>query len=41
VSRPADDVDQILEKISQGGLSSLTPDERKRLEEASRRFRAN
>jgi membrane associated rhomboid family serine protease len=40
-SRPADDVDQILEKISQGGLSSLTPDERKRLEEASRRFRAN
>ncbi len=40
-SRPGDDVDQILEKISQGGLSSLTPDERKRLEEASRRFRSN
>jgi membrane associated rhomboid family serine protease len=39
--RNTDDVDKILEKISQGGLSSLTPAERQRLEEASRRFRAN
>lgn len=36
-----DDVDRILEKISQGGLSSLTPEERERLEEASRRYRTN
>ena len=39
--RPADDVDQILEKISQGGLDSLTPEERTRLEEASRKYRTN
>ncbi len=38
---PGDDVDQILEKISKGGLSSLTDEERKRLEEASRRYRSN
>lgn len=39
--KPGDDVDQILEKISKGGLSSLTDEERTRLEEASRRFRLN
>lgn len=36
-----DDVDRILEKISHGGLSSLTPEEREQLEEASRKFRTN
>lgn len=40
-SRSSDDVDRILEKISQGGISSLTPEERDRLEEASRRRRSN
>ena len=36
-----DEVDRILDKISKGGMSSLTEDERRRLEEASRKFRAN
>lgn len=36
-----DDVDEILDKISAGGLSSLTDDERSRLDEASRRHRTN
>jgi membrane associated rhomboid family serine protease len=39
--RAGDDVDQILEKISKAGLSSLTAEERQRLEEASRRYRTN
>jgi len=39
--RTGDEVDRILEKISKGGLSSLTEEERKRLDEASRRFRTN
>jgi membrane associated rhomboid family serine protease len=39
--RSLDDVDHILDKISQGGMSSLTDDERRRLDEASRRFRAS
>ena len=38
--RSLDDVDRILDKISQGGIASLTADERQRLEEASRRFRS-
>ncbi|HEX6751711.1 MAG TPA: rhomboid family intramembrane serine protease [Longimicrobium sp.] len=36
-----DDVDRILDKISAEGLSSLTEDERKRLDEVSRRYRTN
>lgn len=36
-----DDVDRILEKISARGLSSLTPEERQRLDEVSRRYRSN
>ncbi|HEX2094662.1 MAG TPA: rhomboid family intramembrane serine protease [Longimicrobiaceae bacterium] len=36
-----DDVDRILEKISARGLSSLTEEERKRLDEVSRRYRSN
>lgn len=36
-----DDVDRILDKISEDGLSSLTPEERTRLEEASRHRRSN
>jgi membrane associated rhomboid family serine protease len=38
--RSLDDVDRILDKISQGGMASLTDDERQQLEEASRKFRA-
>jgi membrane associated rhomboid family serine protease len=36
-----DDVDRILDKISAEGLSSLTEEERKRLDEVSRRYRTN
>jgi hypothetical protein len=36
-----DDVDRILDKISKGGIASLTDAERAQLEEASRKFRAN
>ena len=36
-----DDVDRILDKISAQGLSSLTDEERKRLDEVSRRYRTN
>lgn len=36
-----DDVDRILDKISANGLSSLTDEERKRLDEVSRRYRTN
>jgi membrane associated rhomboid family serine protease len=39
--RALDEVDRILDKISQSGLASLTADERRRLDEASRRFRSN
>ncbi|HEX6925485.1 MAG TPA: rhomboid family intramembrane serine protease [Longimicrobiaceae bacterium] len=39
--RSLDDVDRILDKISRGGMASLTPEERARLEEASRKFRSN
>ncbi|HEX5726436.1 MAG TPA: rhomboid family intramembrane serine protease [Longimicrobiaceae bacterium] len=36
-----DDVDRILDKISAQGLGSLTPEERARLDEVSRRYRTN
>ena len=36
-----DDVDRILDKISAQGLGSLTDDERRRLDEVSRRYRTN
>ena len=39
--RSGDDVDRILDKISAGGISSLTEEERRQLEEASRKFRSN
>ncbi|MEX2584321.1 MAG: rhomboid family intramembrane serine protease [Gemmatimonadota bacterium] len=39
--RSLDEVDRILDKISEGGISSLTEDERRQLEEASRKFRSN
>lgn len=39
--RSLDDVDRILDKISRGGMSSLTDEERQRLEEASRKFRSS
>ena len=39
--RSLDDVDRILDKISRGGMVSLTDEERQRLEEASRKFRSN
>ena len=41
VRRPLDDVDRILDKISSDGIGSLTPEERRRLEEASRRLGTN
>jgi membrane associated rhomboid family serine protease len=39
--RALDDVDKILDKISAGGMASLTDEERRRLEEASKRFRSS
>jgi membrane associated rhomboid family serine protease len=39
--RALDDVDRILEKISAGGMSSLTEEERRQLEEASKKFRTS
>jgi membrane associated rhomboid family serine protease len=36
-----DDIDRILDKISERGMESLTAEERTRLDEASRRFRSN
>lgn len=41
VKRDQDDVDRILDKISEAGIESLTPEERRRLEEASRRLGTN
>jgi membrane associated rhomboid family serine protease len=41
IHRSLDDVDRILDKISQGGMASLTEEERRQLEEASRKFRSN
>lgn len=39
--RLLDEVDRVLDKISESGLASLSPDERQVLDEASRRFRQN
>lgn len=39
-TRAPDDIDRILDKISEKGLKSLTPAERRQLEEVSRRYRA-
>jgi hypothetical protein len=36
-----DSVDRVLDKISASGMSSLTPEERKLLDEVSKRFRQN
>jgi membrane associated rhomboid family serine protease len=36
-----DDVDRVLDKISASGMSSLTPEERKLLDEVSKRYRKN
>lgn len=41
IHRAFDDVDRILDKISEAGISSLTEEERQRLEEASKRFRSD
>lgn len=39
--RVLDDVDKVLDKISTHGMASLTPDERRLLDEVSRRYRQN
>jgi membrane associated rhomboid family serine protease len=39
--RQPEEIDVILDKISAGGINSLTAEERQRLEEASRRFRTS
>jgi membrane associated rhomboid family serine protease len=39
--RQPEEIDVILDKISAGGIESLTAEERQRLEEASRRFRTS
>lgn len=39
--RVLDDVDKVLDKISTQGMASLTPDERRLLDEVSRRYRQN
>lgn len=39
--RILDDLDRVLDKISHSGMGSLTPEERKLLDEASRRYRQN
>jgi membrane associated rhomboid family serine protease len=41
IGRSLDEVDRILDKISSEGLSSLTAEERRMLDEASRRHRSN
>lgn len=38
---PADELDRVLDKISANGIESLTPDERRFLDEASRRKRSD
>src|SRR5690606_3289061 len=40
-ARLLDDVDRVLDKISASGLSSLTAEERRLLDEVSRRYRQN
>ncbi|HEX6560378.1 MAG TPA: rhomboid family intramembrane serine protease, partial [Longimicrobiales bacterium] len=39
--RVLDEVDRVLDKISTQGIASLTPEERKLLDEVSRRYRQN
>jgi hypothetical protein len=39
--RMLDDLDRILDKISTQGISSLTPEERRLLDDASRRYKQN
>lgn len=39
--RMLDDLDRVLDKISREGMASLTPEERKLLDEASRKYRQN
>jgi membrane associated rhomboid family serine protease len=39
--RALDDVDRVLDKISTQGMASLTPEERRLLDEVSRRYRQN
>ena len=39
--RMLDDLDRVLDKISHSGMGSLTPEERKLLDEASKRYRHN
>jgi membrane associated rhomboid family serine protease len=39
--RVLDEVDKVLDKISREGIASLTPDERKLLDDVSRRYRSN
>jgi membrane associated rhomboid family serine protease len=39
--RALDDVDKVLDKISTQGMASLTPEERKLLDEVSRKYRQN
>lgn len=39
--RVLDEVDRVLDKISTQGLASLTPEERRLLDEVSRRYRQN
>ena len=39
--RLLDDLDRVLDKISHSGMGSLTPEERKLLDEASRKYRQN
>jgi hypothetical protein len=36
-----DDVDRVLDKISASGMSSLSPEERRLLDDVSKRFRQN
>jgi hypothetical protein len=39
--RVLDEVDRVLDKISTQGMASLTPEERRLLDEVSRRYRQN
>ena len=39
--RVLDEVDRVLDKISREGIASLTADERKLLDDVSRRYRSN
>jgi hypothetical protein len=36
-----DEVDRVLDKISESGMDSLTPDERRLLDDVSKRLRSN